>query len=82
MASLQVRDLPDQIYQKLKEEAEREHRSIAQQAIVSLANGLDVSLDRTARRQKLLSIIKRDAHKYISFNLRDPVDLVREDRNR
>ena len=37
MASLQVRELPENIYSLLKRKAEAEHRSIAQEAIVLLA---------------------------------------------
>ena len=36
MPSLQIRDLPDDVYQALALRAEREHRSLAQQAIVEL----------------------------------------------
>jgi plasmid stability protein len=45
MAILQIRDLPDDLYAELRHEAERSHRSIAQQAIVELrkAQALDVS---------------------------------------
>ncbi|HQU71848.1 MAG TPA: argininosuccinate lyase, partial [Calditrichia bacterium] len=39
MPSLQVRDLPDHLYQKLKDMAAAEHRSISQQAIVMLEKG-------------------------------------------
>ena len=44
MASLQVRELPENIYSLLKRRAEAEHRSIAQEAIVLLAKGLDTSI--------------------------------------
>ena len=36
MASLQVRELPENIYSLLKQRAEAEHRSIAQEAILLL----------------------------------------------
>ena len=35
MPALQVRDFPDQLYAELKQLAEREHRSVAQQMIVA-----------------------------------------------
>ena len=44
MASLQVRELTENIYSLLKRRAEAEHRSIAQEAIVLLAKGLDTSI--------------------------------------
>ena len=36
MPALQVRDFPDDLYEKLKELAAREHRSVAQQTIVAV----------------------------------------------
>lgn len=36
MPALQVRDFPDSLYTRLKERAESEHRSIAQQTIVAV----------------------------------------------
>lgn len=50
MAILQIRDLPDDLYAELRREAERSHRSIAQQAIVELrkAQALDVSTRHAA----------------------------------
>jgi len=45
MAILQIRDLPEDLYADLRRQAERDHRSIAQQAIFELrkAQGLEVS---------------------------------------
>ena len=54
MASLQIRKLPKNIYSLLKQRAEAEHRSIAQEAIVLLAKGLDTSISPKERRAKLL----------------------------
>lgn len=36
MPALQVRDFPDELYERLKECAAREHRSVAQQTIVAV----------------------------------------------
>ncbi len=44
MASLQVRELPENIYSLLKLRTEAEHRSIAQEAMVLLAKGIDTSI--------------------------------------
>lgn len=41
MPALQVRDLPDDLYEKLKENAQRGRRSISQQTIVILQDYLD-----------------------------------------
>jgi antitoxin FitA len=81
MAILQIRDLPDDLYAELRREAERSHRSIAQQAIVELrkAQGLDssvrrASIERLRRTAPLLSM--RDA------GVPSPEELIREDRDR
>ena len=44
MSSLQVRELPENIYSLLKRRAEAERRSIAQEAIALLAKGLNTSI--------------------------------------
>jgi plasmid stability protein len=41
MATLNVKNLPDGLYRKLKARAKREHRSVAQQVIVLLAQALE-----------------------------------------
>jgi len=82
MPSLQVRDLPEAIYQKLLEIARKEHRSIAQQAVILLAKGLQVSLTSKEKREKIFNDIKTDAELLNSLTLSDPVDLIRADRDR
>ena len=83
MASLQIRELPENIYSLLKQRAEAEHRSIAQEAIVLLAKGLDTSTSSKERHTKLLQRIEEEAE----FNSgtaakRNPVGLISEDRKR
>lgn len=83
MPSLQVRDLPDHIYRKLVDEAEREHRSLAQQAIAVLAKGLGINEDPRERRRKVLERIRNNPIKWKGG--RDTDDIVagiREDRER
>ena len=58
MASLQVRELPENIYSLLKRRAEAEHRSIAQEAIVLMAKGLYTSIAPKERRARLLQKIE------------------------
>jgi len=40
VSSLQVRELPENIYHQLKSRAEADHRSLAQEAVAILAKGL------------------------------------------
>ena len=83
MASLQIRKLPENIYSVLKQRAEAEHRSIAQEAIVLLAKGLDTSTSPKERRIRLLQKIEEEAELNSGTVAKlDPVELIREDRRR
>ena len=81
MASLQIRKLPENIYFLLKQRAEAEHRSIAQEAIALLAKGLDASISPKVRRTKLLQkIAEESVLSGGTVSKLDPVELIREDR--
>ena len=41
MATLNVKNMPDELYQRLKARARREHRSVAQEVTALLAAALD-----------------------------------------
>ena len=82
MATLQVRDLPDQIYEKLKKEAKKKHRSLAQQAVIALARGLDTLYNPKEKRSLLLENLSRDKLDNKKYKLSDPVKIIREDRER
>ena len=83
MSSLQVRELPENIYSLLKRRAEAEHRSIAQEAIALLAKGLETSISPKVRRHKLLQKIAEDdgLNSGTAAKL-DPVEMIHEDRER
>ncbi len=81
MASLQVRELPDNIYHSLQKRAKEEHRSLAQEAVVVLARGLDLSVSDKKRRSLLVQVIESNDVN-LSVKQIDPVDLLREDRSR
>ena len=83
MASLQIRKLPENIYFLLKQRAEAEHRSIAQEAIVLLAKRLDMSIAPKERRIRLLQKIEEEAESNSGTVAKlNPVELIREDRKR
>ena len=82
MASLQVRDMPDQIYEKLKKEARKKHRSLAQQALITLAKGLETSDNPKERRTILLDSLSTEQRTNNQYNLSDPVKIIRQDRER
>ncbi|MDQ7051683.1 MAG: hypothetical protein Q9P14_01815 [candidate division KSB1 bacterium] len=82
MPSLQVRDLPEAIYQMLKQQARRERRTIAQQAIAILAREVKAPLDAKKRRREILDLLQTKAKALEAYKLTDPVRVIREDRNR
>jgi antitoxin FitA len=80
MPTLQVRDLPEDIYIQLNYLAEKEHRSLAQETIVLLKEGISNKINNKERRKKILD-------KMLELNIEgkrlpDPVALIREDRER
>jgi hypothetical protein len=81
MPLLQVRDVPEELYQKLAQVAESEHRSIAQETIVLLKKALGLQQERVARRQAVLAEIKAAALGN-GKKFSDAAELIREDRDR
>ena len=80
MAVLQIRDLPDHVYEKLKAEAAREHRSLAQQAVAVLERALSLEPSPKTRRERLVKeLLARDVPQTPKL---DPVTSIREDRDR
>jgi hypothetical protein len=79
--TLQVRDVPEHLYRRLAELAEKERRSLAQQAVAVLAKGLEAEVDPKARRRRVLEEAKRlDLGR--GKSLPDFVKIIREDRER
>lgn len=81
MALLQVRDVPDELYEKLAQVAEAEHRSISQETIVLLKKALEFQQERVSRRKAVLAKIKATKLPNAA-EFADPAVLVREDRDR
>jgi len=79
MPTLQVRDLPTEIYNQLNYLAEKEHRSLAQQTIVLLKEGIERRLDNKNRRKELIS--NYEGIGVDSTALPSPESMVREDRD-
>lgn len=81
MASLQIRDLPDDVYEALSLRAQAEHRSLAQQAIVELRRipELTARERRLKTLKELRTMIAQEAPRQLS---RSPEELIREDRER
>jgi plasmid stability protein len=81
MRTLQIRNLPDHVYEALALRAEREGRSLAQQAVHELGKMPEV--EARARRRRAVAELaegyRRDGARRLN---RSPVALVREDRER
>lgn len=81
MPLLQVRDMPEDLYEKLTRVAEAENRSIAQETIALLKKALGYKEERTARRKRILEEIRLNKIDNVD-EFPDPADLIREDRER
>lgn len=81
MPSLQIRDLPEDVYEALAFRAEVEHRSLSQQAIVELRR-----IPELTARERRLGILKELKNSIETEPPRRlspaPEDLIREDRER
>jgi plasmid stability protein len=82
MAILQVRDIPDELYENLSAIAKMENRSISQETIFLLKNALQLKSERITHRKTILAEIYqlKTPHKNNVFP--NPADLIREDRDR
>ena len=81
MSALQIRDIPEDIYYALSQEAKRQNRSLTQQAIIALAKGLEVELNKKVKRKALLEEAEAKPLK-VGKGYKNPLDLIREDRER
>jgi plasmid stability protein len=81
MPLLQVRDMPEDLYEKLSQVAKADNRSIAQETIVLLRKALNLTEERISRRKQLLEEIRRNPLSN-SESFPDPAELIREDRDR
>ncbi|MEZ4851243.1 MAG: hypothetical protein R3B93_22035 [Bacteroidia bacterium] len=82
MPSIQVRDLPEHIYHALKVAAKHARRSLSQQAIISLAKGLDIPVAYQKRREIVLSEIEKNESRLKGLSQLDITVFIREDRDR
>ena len=81
MPLLQVRDFPADIYEIIKEKAKMEHRTIAQQTVVVIKNGLGKDI---SARERMLQALERSRNRNVPKEAKqfDVVKSIREDRNR
>ena len=81
MPSLQIRNLPDDLYQTLSFRAEQAHRSLAQQALIELRRATGSAIIK--QRDHVLETISQDiADRGTRIPSTPPEQLIREDRER
>jgi len=80
MPSLQIRDLPDDLYQALSFRARQEHRSLAQQALAELQHIPEFAAVK--RRKAVIARIRETLSKSDTPRKPMPEALIREDRGR
>lgn len=80
MPTLQVRHLPEHIYQKIVERAKAKRRSIAQETVILLQKALQMEERAKELRCQLICRLLQDP--FTQDDIPDPVLLVREDRER
>lgn len=81
MPSLQIRNLPDDLYQTLSFRAEQAHRSLAQQALIELRKAS--GSENAGERARILDAISQEIANLGTRTLRTPPEkLIREDRER
>ena len=79
MATLHVRDFPDDVYTKLRALAEAENRSLSQEAIVLLKRAVELEGSNRERRRRIVTELR--ANRGLA-TAPEPEELVREDRDR
>lgn len=77
MASLQIRDMPEDLYEALAERARRQRRSLAQQAVSDLSR-----IEELEARKRRELVVERLRGKPSRRTISDPVRIVRTDRER
>jgi hypothetical protein len=81
MPQLQIKEMPIDLYENISKTAEAENRDFSQQVIVLLQSALDLHKNRTDKLKPIFSEI--DSLQIKNANtFPNPVELVREDRDR
>ena len=80
MPTIQIRNIPNDIYVQIQYLAEKEQRSIAEQTIILLKESLNNSNSNKNKRRIILK--KMEDLAIADVQLPDPITLLREDRGR
>ncbi|NJL61761.1 MAG: hypothetical protein HC903_07950 [Methylacidiphilales bacterium] len=88
MATLYVRNIPDDLYEKLQDLAKRENRSVNAQVITLLQDilPLETEIKKGEKNKTVKDILIESRNRRrlnpSDFGLPDSTELIREDRNR
>lgn len=80
MATLHVRNVPDDLYQQIRDRAEASSRSLSAEVVILLGHALEEK--RASAGELLNEIHRRRRFRPADFSLPDSTTLLREDRNR
>lgn len=80
MASITVKDIPDELYQRFKETAQQDRRSLNAEVIVAMETLIQQHLQLQERQAALQRINERRRRR--PRNVVDSLTLLREDRER
>jgi len=83
MHTLQIRNIPEELFEKIKKSAEKSRRSLTQQAIVLLDQALSTEFDeeKSPGRIGIVDEISRN-RKLTKEEANLAIQWIREDRNR
>lgn len=82
MATLHVRNMPDELYGRLKQYAQAQNRSLSAQVITLLNQAIEHEAQRS-QQQQLLDEIRRRRFVYPNdVDVEDSATLLREERER
>jgi plasmid stability protein len=84
MRILQIRELPDDIYRQLRERAGQDRRSLTQEAVIAIEQGLGAAGELDSRRERRRRVIAAAQEEPIGLPARAPLPavLIRKDRER
>ena len=81
MPTLQIRDLPQDVYDRLLQSAEANRRSLTQEAIVLLEKAVE-NEERKAKKLNALKTMRELSPHFKGITVDDVVSMIREDRDR
>lgn len=82
MADLHLRDIPEELYERLREQARMEKRSIDVEVISLLERALPPPEPVRSRMEALEDILRHRSSRPAELGLPDSTTLLREDRER